>query len=234
MKDNNFKYQLIAIQALDKKYGFCPSPQQVKLLESEGEGTYILFRVSGHEYRLEDGMITNIEEQKKLDEEISTYLEISRMHEKDLADLREAQAKQEKQFATRELMLTEAYDAKRMEIEDWKGRIHLLQTLADGRKEEIERLEAKNAELKKTLHYRELALDKAAKKRDELETKNRQLCNDLAGERCTIRTLEEKLEEFQKLADHWFEEAQKNQAECDEWKKRYESVMKDLTTLDAK
>ena len=37
--NNNFKIQMIAIQALDKKYGFTPSPQQVKLLESDGEGT---------------------------------------------------------------------------------------------------------------------------------------------------------------------------------------------------
>ena len=151
MKDNNFKYQLIAIQALDEKYGFCPSPQQVKLLESDGEGTYILFHVSGHEYRLEDGVITNIEEQKKLDEEISSYAEINRIHEKDMAELREAHEKKEKQFVTKELMLTEAYDAKWMEIEDWKGRLRLLQTLADGRKEEIERLEGKLKELKKML-----------------------------------------------------------------------------------
>ena len=137
---NTFGIQMTAIQALDKKYGFTPSPQQVKLLESDGEGTYILFRVGEHEYRCENGEITNIEDQKKLDEEISIYMEISRMHEKDLAELKESYEKQEKQFVTKELMLTEAYNAKRMEIEEWKGRLRLLQTLADGRKEEIERL----------------------------------------------------------------------------------------------
>ena len=146
---NTFAIQLAAIQALDKKYGFTPSPQQVKLLESSGDGSYILFRVDDHEYRCEDGEITNIEDQKKLDEEISTWSEISRMKEKDLAELREQQEKQEKQFVTKELMLTEAYNAKRMEIEDWKGRLRLLQTLADDRKKEIERLEAKLAKLRK-------------------------------------------------------------------------------------
>ena len=79
MKNENFKIQLIAIQALDKKYGFCPSPQQVKLLESDGEGTYILFRVDGHEYRCDDGEIINIEDREKsakaLDEYFNMYLE---------------------------------------------------------------------------------------------------------------------------------------------------------------
>ena len=56
---NTFKIQLIATQALHDKYGFCPAPQQVKLLESDGEGTYILFHVGGHEYRCEDGKIRN-------------------------------------------------------------------------------------------------------------------------------------------------------------------------------
>lgn len=194
MEDNNFKYQLIAIQALDKKYGFCPSPQQVKLLESDGEGTYILFRVDGHEYRCENGEITNIEDQKKLDAELSANVELFRMRQRDMDELRESCAKQEKQFITKELMLTEAYNAKRMEIEDLKGRLRLLQTLADDRMNEIERLETENSEMKKTLHYRDLALDKAAAKRDELETKNRQLCNDLAGEKWTVRILKEKLE----------------------------------------
>ena len=76
MKDENFKYQMIAIQALDKKYGFCPSPQQVKLLESDGEGTYILFRVDGHEYRCENGMIVNIEDRKKSTEVLDEYFQM--------------------------------------------------------------------------------------------------------------------------------------------------------------
>ena len=45
MNTENFKIQLIATQALHDKYGFCPATEQVKLLESDGEGTYILFLV---------------------------------------------------------------------------------------------------------------------------------------------------------------------------------------------
>ena len=48
-------------------------------------------------------------------------------------------------------MLIEAYNAKRAEIEEWKGRLRLLQSLADDRKKEIERLETKNAKLKAEL-----------------------------------------------------------------------------------
>lgn len=70
---DNFKIQMIAIQALDKKYGFCPAPEQVKLLESDGEGTYILFRVGEHEYRCEDGEITNLEDRKNNEEAIELY-----------------------------------------------------------------------------------------------------------------------------------------------------------------
>lgn len=69
----NFKYQMIAIQALHNKYGFCPAPEQVKLLESDGEGTYILFRVGEHEYRCDDGEIINIEDREKREEVISQY-----------------------------------------------------------------------------------------------------------------------------------------------------------------
>lgn len=76
MKDENFKYQMIAIQALHKKYGFCPAPEQVKLLESDGEGTYILFRVDGHEYRCENGMIVNIEDRKKSTEVLDEYFQM--------------------------------------------------------------------------------------------------------------------------------------------------------------
>ena len=79
MENENFKLQMIATQALHKKYGFCPAPEQVKLLESDGEGTYILFRVGEHEYRCDDGKIINIEDQKKsekaLDEYFNMYME---------------------------------------------------------------------------------------------------------------------------------------------------------------
>ena len=122
MKDDNFEYQLIATQALDKKYGFCPATEQVKLLESYGDGTYILFRVGEHEYRCEDGEITNMEELKKIEEAVSLYFGMFREARKDLDELREAQKKQEKQFVTKELMLTEAYNEKRAEVEKWKRR----------------------------------------------------------------------------------------------------------------
>ena len=171
MKNDNFKYQLIATQALDKKYGFCPAAEQVKLLESDGEGTYILFRVGEHEYRCEDGEITNMEERKKIEEAVSLYFGMFQEARKDLDELKEAQKKQEKQFVTKELMLTEAYNEKRMGIENLKGDMRFIKSLADDRKKEIERLEGKLGELKKTLHYREMDLEKASKKREELETK---------------------------------------------------------------
>ena len=171
MENSNFKLQLIAVEALSNKYGFCPAPQQVILLESDVEGTYILFRIGGHEYRCDDGEITNIEEQKKLqkklDEENNVFLECLKIRQRDLDDLREQMEKQEKLFATKELMLTEAYNAKRAEMETLKGQIRFLETLADDRKKEIERLETKNSEMKKTLHYRDMALDKAAAKRND-------------------------------------------------------------------
>ena len=87
---DTFATQLIAIQALHKKYGFTPSPQQVKLLESSDDGSYILFHVNGHEYRCENDEITNIEDQKKLDEEINFYLEIIQGYKKDLDELKDA------------------------------------------------------------------------------------------------------------------------------------------------
>ena len=76
MKNENFKLQMIAIQALYKKYGFCPAPEQVKLLESDGEGTYILFKVGEHEYRCDNGMIVNLEDSKKGDEVINEYFQM--------------------------------------------------------------------------------------------------------------------------------------------------------------
>ena len=71
--EDNFKIQLIATQALHEKYGFCPATEQVKLLESDGEGTYILFRVGEHEYRWEDGVLINLEDRKKNEEAIELY-----------------------------------------------------------------------------------------------------------------------------------------------------------------
>ncbi len=204
---NTFKIQLAAIQALHNKYGFCPAAQQVTLLESDGEGTYILFRVGEHGYRCDNGEITNIEDQKKLDEELSAYVEILRMRQRDMDELRAAHAKQEEQFVTKELMLTEAYNAQRAKMKALKDECSRLRKALDTDEESLQAMrgavrDLKEAnkcltdqaeELKKTLHYREMALDQAAAKREELETKNRQLCNDLAGERWTIRNLETQL-----------------------------------------
>lgn len=163
---NTDQIKLTAANALNDKYGFGPVYQQVILLESDGEGTYILFRVGEHEYRFEDGEVTNIEDQKKLDTEADTWLEIHKMQQAKIDELKSKLRWQERK-------------TKLAEIEK--------RTFAE-----------KTEELKKTLHYRELALDEAAKKRDELETKNRQLCNDLAGERWIVRILKEKLENNEK------------------------------------
>ena len=76
MKNENFKIQMIAIQALHEKYGFSPAPQQVKLLECDGEGTYILFRVGEHEYRCDGGEIINIEDRTKSEEAIDHYFQM--------------------------------------------------------------------------------------------------------------------------------------------------------------
>jgi len=89
MKNENFKYQIIAIQALHNKYGFCPAPEQVKLLESDGEGTYILFRVNDHEYRCDDGMIVNIEDRKKSTEVLEQYFHAEEKNKKLVDEIRE-------------------------------------------------------------------------------------------------------------------------------------------------
>ena len=145
---NNFKFQLMATQALHNKYGFCPATEQVKLLESSEDGSYIRFLVDGHEYSCDNGEITNIEDREKRVRDITYYLEICREKDRDLEELKAAHEKQEQQFVTKELMLTEAYNAKRREIEDWENRLRLLQTLADDRRVEIEKLEAKLKEIR--------------------------------------------------------------------------------------
>ena len=129
--------QMIAAQALYDKYGFCPAFEQVKILESFNNEEYMLFRVREHEYRLDNGELINIEEEKKHDVEINTYLEINKLQQTKIGELKVKLCWQERK-------------TKLSEIE--KG------TLA----EKIE-------ELKKTLHYRELALDQAAMKLDEFQ-----------------------------------------------------------------
>ena len=148
MENNDDKLKMIAAQALADKYGFCPAFECVKLLESFNE-EYILFCVGTHEYRFDNGELVNIEDQKKLDEELSANVKLLQMQNKNMNELMEDHADQIKQFVIKEQMLTEAYNAKRMEVEDWKERMRLLQTLADDRKKEIERLEESNKQLKK-------------------------------------------------------------------------------------
>ena len=87
MKNNDDKLKMIAAQALADKYGFCPAYERVKLLESFNE-EYILFRVGEHEYRFDDGVLTNMEDRKKSDEDIvftfQMFLEVRK--DKDIAE----------------------------------------------------------------------------------------------------------------------------------------------------
>ena len=43
----------IAQKALMNEFGFSPALNNITLLEASGDGTYILFNVSGHVYRFE-------------------------------------------------------------------------------------------------------------------------------------------------------------------------------------
>ena len=188
MNNENFKYQLIAIQALHDKYGFCPAPEQVRLLESDGEGTYILFKVGEHEYRCDDGEITNLEDQKKLDEAVEFFCERA-FCERAKKNHEDKAIAEEKMEALKDecRRLREALDTDEESLQAMRGANKDLKEANKCLTDQVE-------ELKKTLHYREMALDQAAAKREELETKNRLLCNDLAGERWTVRILKEKLE----------------------------------------
>lgn len=87
--DNNFKLQLIAIQALQNKYGFCPAPQQVTLLESDEDGSRILFRVGEHEYHCDDGEITNVEDMMKHSEGIEHFIRMYQAVSKDLDEAKD-------------------------------------------------------------------------------------------------------------------------------------------------
>lgn len=50
----------IAQAALKREYGFQPTLKEVTLLEADGDGTYILFEINGHEYRLYKALSTGI------------------------------------------------------------------------------------------------------------------------------------------------------------------------------
>jgi cell division protein FtsB len=84
MENENFKIQMIAVQALYDKYGLCPAPQQIKLLESDSQGTYILFRIGKHQYRFENGEVVNIEEQDKNAEATDFYFNMYRESEHEI------------------------------------------------------------------------------------------------------------------------------------------------------
>lgn len=196
---NTFGFKLVASAALKIKYGFGPAPDQVTLLESDGDGNYILFRVGEHEYRYEDDEITNIEEQKKNDEAVEFFCERAKKDHKDKA------IAEEKMEALKDecRRLREALDTDEESLQAMRGANKDLKEANKCLTDQVE-------ELKKTLHYREMALDQAAAKREELETKNRQLCNDLAGERLMVRNLETQLEE--RAAEHAAVEAARRTA----------------------
>ena len=117
--NENFKIQLIATQALHEKYGFCPATEQVKLLESDGEGTYILFRVGEHEYRFEDGVLVNMEDRKKSEEAISLYFNMFLEANKNRSEAED-----------RIKLLTKRSNEQRMEIHRMKDQIRKLEPAA--------------------------------------------------------------------------------------------------------
>ena len=162
----------IAAKAIEKEYGFSPSHGAITLLESDGDGIYILFRMGKHEFRLIDGKLTDVTLEKEKDEAVaatySFYIEREKKFQfaeverdelrKEIEALRDEydelnkqQEKQEKLFSTKEIMLTDAYNAKLYEVEILNGKIRFFQSLADDRMKEIEKLEAKNKELKSEL-----------------------------------------------------------------------------------
>lgn len=59
MKTNK-ELKKLAQAALKNEYGFQPILKEITLLEANGDGTYILFEVDGHEYRLYTALSTGI------------------------------------------------------------------------------------------------------------------------------------------------------------------------------
>lgn len=49
----NQELKKIARRALERRYGFAPTLNKITLLEAHGDGTYIRFKVSEIEYKLE-------------------------------------------------------------------------------------------------------------------------------------------------------------------------------------
>lgn len=134
--EDNFKIQLIATQALHGKYGFCPAPQQITLLESDGEGTYILFRIGEHEYRVDDGEITNLEDQKRIEEPVALYFGMFRDARLE-ADKAEKKYKEEIELLKRrignlrdrEVKLIKRSNEQQLEIHRMKDRIRKMEPI---------------------------------------------------------------------------------------------------------
>jgi len=162
----------IATKAIEKEYGFSPSHSAITLLESDGDGIYILFRMGKHEFRLIDGNLTDVTLEKEKNEAVAAtysfyidrekkfqFAEVERDELRkeiealraEYDDLKKQQEKQEKLFFTKENMLADAYNAKQYQINILNGKIRFFQSLADDRMKEIERLEAKNKDLKAEL-----------------------------------------------------------------------------------
>lgn len=203
---SNTELKKIAAKAIEKEYGFSPSQGAITLLEADGDGIYILFRMGKHEFRLIDGKLTDVTLEKEKDEAVaatySFYIEREKKYQfaeveraelrKELEALRDEndelkkqQEKQENLFSTKEIMLTDAYNAKRHEIEILNGQIRFFQSLADDRLEEIRRLEQKNAELKKEIEV--------LKEAEELLKKYRKNCGD---QQTTINMLKRDLKKM--------------------------------------
>ena len=52
MKSNR-QLKQIAVEALKSEFGFAPKQNDIVLLEADGDGTFILFRVGTKQYRFE-------------------------------------------------------------------------------------------------------------------------------------------------------------------------------------
>jgi len=134
--EDNFKFQMIATQALHDKYGFCPAPQQITLLESDGEGAYILFRIGEHDYRCDDGRIVKIEDREQLEESVDFYFKMFQKSREE-ADKAEKKYKEEiellkrriENLREREEKLVKRSNEQRFEIHRMKERIRSMEPL---------------------------------------------------------------------------------------------------------
>lgn len=49
-----------ALRALEEEYGFAPARKEIVLMESDGDGNYILFRVGSHIYRIRNDKVEQV------------------------------------------------------------------------------------------------------------------------------------------------------------------------------